>query len=539
MPGRETIQFMNAPLLKVSTTPMMSVTSARQVSMQRKCACGGTPGPTGECEACRRKRLQRKAEASELGSRNASLVPPVVYEALRSPGQPLDPATRAFMEPSFGRDFSGVRVHTDAKAAESAQAVNALAYTVGQDVIFGADQYAPETAPGRRLLAHELAHTAQQAGRGPSLSQANVLEIADPSDPFEREAEAVASQVMTEGTVVAIQWKGDSGTKLQRQPKPTAPTPALPGSPSCTPRTGVTEYGCYCGAGSSCPGGLNCTPANELDACCQQHDIDYAGCGFLDRFNPFGRCCEITAAADAKFCECARGLAGRFHGASEAYRLGVLALFCWHPPCSRDSAGSTPATPANPSPPTPQAGPLTAPAPAPPAAPGAPVPACARPVNWRHFNPTDHGDNAIRVSISWDSSTGNLADLGNCTVREVVRYDPIPDPPFHWNPPNPTILTVPGVNGAAMDTHSYPPGLRHGISNPRQAGIATAHQTYQYQCTGPGCTGNWTDFPGETYDITREVFPQYVRPNPWRYRITKAGVGNPFNYSREVEIPEP
>src|SRR5207244_10584858 len=105
--------------------------------------------------------------------------------------------------------------------------------------------------------------------------------------------------------------EGRSGiAKLQRQPKPRAPTPARPGSPSCTPRTGITEYGCYCGAGASCVGGLNCTPSNELDACCQQHDIDYAGCGFLGRYNAFGRCCHITAAADAKLCECAHRLSG-------------------------------------------------------------------------------------------------------------------------------------------------------------------------------------------------------------------------------------
>jgi hypothetical protein len=70
-------------------------------------------------------------------------VPPIVNEVLRSPGQPLDAAICTFMEPRFGYDFSQVRVHTDARAAESARAVNALAYTVGRDVVFGAGQYAP------------------------------------------------------------------------------------------------------------------------------------------------------------------------------------------------------------------------------------------------------------------------------------------------------------------------------------------------------------------------------------------------------------
>jgi hypothetical protein len=121
----------------------------------------------------------------------------------------------------------------------------------------------------------------------------------------------------------------------------------------------------------------------------------------------------------------------------------------------------------------------------------------------------------------------------------VVRYDAIPNPPFIWNPPNPTILTVPGMDGAAQDTHSYPPGLATGIASPRVQGTATAHQVYEYQCTGPGCSGGWTGFPGQTYDIVREVFPVYVYVNPWRYRITKTGTGagNTFSYSREVPIP--
>ncbi len=92
-----------------------------------------------------------------------SEVPPVVHEVLHSLGQPLDAATRTFMELRLGHDFSRVRVHTDTKAAESARAVDAQAYTVGQDVVFGARLYAPETNAGRRLLAHELTHTVQQA----------------------------------------------------------------------------------------------------------------------------------------------------------------------------------------------------------------------------------------------------------------------------------------------------------------------------------------------------------------------------------------
>lgn len=134
-------------------------TSAHRGLLQRKCACGEPAGLTGECAACSEKRLivQRSSTSQAEPS-----VPPIVQEVLRSPGQPLDAATRAFTEPRFGHDFSRVRVHTDARATESARAVNALAYTVGQNVVFGARQYIPETSEGKRLLAHELTHVVQQ-----------------------------------------------------------------------------------------------------------------------------------------------------------------------------------------------------------------------------------------------------------------------------------------------------------------------------------------------------------------------------------------
>lgn len=90
-------------------------------------------------------------------------VPPIVHDVLRSPGHPLDAGTRSFMEPRFGHDFSGVRIHSDEHAAESARSVNARAYTVGQDVVFGAGQYAPGSMAGKRLLAHELTHVVQQS----------------------------------------------------------------------------------------------------------------------------------------------------------------------------------------------------------------------------------------------------------------------------------------------------------------------------------------------------------------------------------------
>ncbi|MCL4705845.1 DUF4157 domain-containing protein [bacterium] len=130
--------------------------------LQRQCACGNHTVAGGECEECRKKR-EGMLQRSSASSAPVNEVPPIVHEVLRSPGQPLDSETRAFMEPRFGHNFCHVRVHTDAKAAESARAVNALAYTVGRDVVFGDEQYAPHTNSGRRLMAHELTHVTQQA----------------------------------------------------------------------------------------------------------------------------------------------------------------------------------------------------------------------------------------------------------------------------------------------------------------------------------------------------------------------------------------
>ena len=102
------------------------------------------------------------AQTAEAGSE----APSIVREVVRSPGQALDAATRARFEPLFNHDFGSVRVHSDARAAESARVVNARAYTVGADIVFGAGRYMPETAAGKRLLAHELTHVVQQGARG-------------------------------------------------------------------------------------------------------------------------------------------------------------------------------------------------------------------------------------------------------------------------------------------------------------------------------------------------------------------------------------
>jgi hypothetical protein len=122
--------------------------------IQRKCA---------ECDD-EDEMIQKKESPGETGAMqdDQSRVPPIVQEVLRSPGQPLDSATRAFFEPRFGHNFSRVRVHADDRAAQSARAMKAFAYTVGNDIVFGAGKFAVQKPEGRHLLAHELMHTLQQ-----------------------------------------------------------------------------------------------------------------------------------------------------------------------------------------------------------------------------------------------------------------------------------------------------------------------------------------------------------------------------------------
>ena len=168
--------------------------------LQRKCAgCGNHTVAGGGCSECNKKKsvLQRKAASSE----DVNEVPQSVHQVLRSTGQPLDGATRAYMEPRFGHDFSGVRVHADASAAESARAIHAHAYTVGRDVVFGAGQFAPRTSAGKELLAHELSHVVQQGGED---HRGSVRGIASENTAAEQNADAIASAVVSGGRAGAV-----------------------------------------------------------------------------------------------------------------------------------------------------------------------------------------------------------------------------------------------------------------------------------------------------------------------------------------------
>ncbi len=131
---------------------------------------------------------------SESGQQAAAEVEhgffPAVHEVLRSPGAPLDDTTLAQVGSRFNHDFSRVRVHTDRSAAEAARAVGAGAFTFGYDVVFGDHRFAPRTADGMQLLAHELAHVLQQPAAPAGL--AGTIKITSPADSCERQADAAA-----------------------------------------------------------------------------------------------------------------------------------------------------------------------------------------------------------------------------------------------------------------------------------------------------------------------------------------------------------
>ncbi len=141
-------------------------------------------------------------ERAGLSGTGPSAVPPGVHDAVASPGQSLDPATRAFMEPRFGYDFSRVRVHVGEQAGAAARSISARAFTIGSDIVFGADTYRPHTAASRQLLAHELAHVVQQASAGPRI-QRKEISILDAGTPPEKAAPTAADKKNQRENVIA------------------------------------------------------------------------------------------------------------------------------------------------------------------------------------------------------------------------------------------------------------------------------------------------------------------------------------------------
>jgi Domain of unknown function (DUF4157) len=174
-------------------------------------AAATPPQVNRQCAACEEEQKPQKEPTGPQAA--AGGAPSIVDETLRSPGQPLDAATIAFMGPRFGHNFSQVRVHADGQAANSARSVNALAYTVGNHIVFGGGQYQPQSSVGQLLLAHELVHVVQQrtyrAETAPKLGESTA------GESQEAEADRAASAAMRGTSVPSI--RRVTGAAIQRK----------------------------------------------------------------------------------------------------------------------------------------------------------------------------------------------------------------------------------------------------------------------------------------------------------------------------------
>ena len=204
---------MNAELqTKVQARPAQNFTPVQTNLLQRKCTLCNKSGLLKDSEQDKEKlTLQR----SSVDQAVTTTVLPIVHEVLRSPGQPLDSETHAYMEPRFGHDFSRVRIHSDVKAAESARAIDALAYAVGQDVAFAEGKYRPDTNAGKSLIAHELAHVVQQERRS---SVSHPEDRADLAARQVLEGQAVSSSLV-EGAPYGL-YRQQTETSKEEKKKP-------------------------------------------------------------------------------------------------------------------------------------------------------------------------------------------------------------------------------------------------------------------------------------------------------------------------------
>lgn len=277
------------------------------------------------------ERVSRREDQTHDGRHPNELVADLegAQALVQSGGNPLETNTQQFMESRFGHHFGHVRVHTDARAHDSAVSLNALAYTLGSSLVFGQGQYQPESETGRELLAHELAHVVQQDRGLPSGTPAVDTGV---NDPLEHEAENIAHEALS-GTAqgepalsaathsvqiptavnkgVSSPGLVSSAVAVQRAPTEWEPERAL-ADPNNLPAGhtagndyqgphgavtevehptqlggstwwgGLTSYGCYCGPGGDATGS-RCGPGapaiDAQDEQCRQHDTNYGKVG--------------------------------------------------------------------------------------------------------------------------------------------------------------------------------------------------------------------------------------------------------------------
>jgi len=284
----------NANASKAAGAAAPLALSSTRGLLQRKCACGTSSHGNEECAKCAQEHgaLQRKLtvgsvddplereadrtaaavvggghagavqaappQISRASTSNAGVdVPQSVHRVIGTSGEPIDAATRGFMESGFGRDFSGVRVHAGPDAHASASDVDAAAYTVGRHVVFGAGHYAPGTQAGRQLLAHELTHVLQQTAPSmPKSGDAAVLRRQPKkgsTPPGPRLDRVVVDQTSKQSVVATF----SDGTTLTDE--------CSTGKGHCCfdPRAGTAEGG-VCSASRSNQTDNNCTPVGTF-----------------------------------------------------------------------------------------------------------------------------------------------------------------------------------------------------------------------------------------------------------------------------------
>lgn len=304
--------------LRIATRrPLATRLPTRGAVLRRQCACGQHSPGGGECRSCADRR--QMASRMPAGPGGEGLAPPIVHDALHLPGQALDQATRQLLEPRFGRDFSGVRVHAGERAAEAARAVNARAFTVGQSIVLG-QGHSVASPNGLRLVAHELAHTIQQE-RAATPSPEEPIEVGRGDHPTEHEAEELSQAALSGEFEAAAQTAtADNAMQLRRDDtdKPTppplipAPKPLRPLIDAIDPKV-VTPLGGGsledahkawnalrgAGQGSSGGGSASCSVVPGMTAgkgefagqCCRGSVQSATSCCPPIRMNMLGVCC--------------------------------------------------------------------------------------------------------------------------------------------------------------------------------------------------------------------------------------------------------
>jgi uncharacterized protein DUF4157 len=220
-------------------------------ALQRKCAA---------CEEEDDEQVLQTKRASAGSESPGAVAAPVatthVRAALDTPGHPLTPDTRAFFEPRFGADFSDVRLHSDAQAHQSAREVNARAFTVGRDIVFGRGEFSPDTSDGRRLIAHELAHVVQQSGPA---SSSRLQRQGAPTPPCPQSVSLSSGQrpvhVPSCGTRPVTAAQQPSNAPVTWSLAAGATTTGFPGSPTAVdPATSIDAAGAITVSPTQTPG---------------------------------------------------------------------------------------------------------------------------------------------------------------------------------------------------------------------------------------------------------------------------------------------